>query len=107
LYRINFYVPAEYLETVKNALFEKGAGRLGDYQKCCWQTKGVGQFMPLENSNAFIGETNKLHVEPEYKVEITCPDNCLQAALQTLVDTHPYEEPAYEAYKITTLNDDQ
>ena len=54
-----------------------------------------------------IGEANKLHTEAEYKVEITCPDHCLQAALQALVNTHPYEEPAYEAYKITTLNDDR
>ena len=60
MYKISFYVPENYIEQVKNALFDAGAGRIGDYSHCAWETKGIGQFMPLPGSDAFIGETNRL-----------------------------------------------
>ena len=103
MYRLSFYVPEQYLEQVKNAIFQQGAGVIGNYQHCCWQIKGEGQFMPLENSNPHTGTKHQLHTEPEYKVEMVCPDNCIEAAIKALICSHPYEEPAYEAYKIMTL----
>ena len=102
MYQINFYVPETHLEQVKNALFEQGAGRIGNYSHCAWQTKGQGQYCPLAGSKPFSGEQDKIMHETEYKVEMVCSDDLLPKLLNTLVDVHPYEEPAYQVYKIIT-----
>ncbi len=104
MHLIAFYVPESHLETVKNALFAKGAGRIGNYDCCAWQTKGVGQFRPLGASTPFLGEVDVLHTTKEFKVEMVCSDNNLIDILQELVKIHPYEEPAYHAVKIKTLS---
>lgn len=54
-YKINFYVPESHLEIVKQALFDAGAGRQGDYDQACWQCLGQGQFRPLKGANPSIG----------------------------------------------------
>ncbi|MBI9088577.1 MAG: hypothetical protein JEZ12_05140 [Desulfobacterium sp.] len=105
MYLVSFYVPDSHLETVKTALFKKGAGKLGSYDCCAWQTKGVGQFRALAGSTPFTGNQGKIHREVEYKVDLICNNDIIKAVLMELVDTHPYEEPAYHAVKITTLND--
>ena len=105
MYRISFYVPASHLNEVKQALFALGVGQLGDYEHCAWQTKGQGQFRPLSGSSPFIGTTDTLETTEEYKVEMVCPDALIKHALTTLCEAHPYEEPAYAAYRILTLAD--
>ncbi len=105
MYKLIFYVPASHLEQVKHALFEKGAGRFRNYDQCCWQVMGEGQFRPLQGSRPFLGETDILKETAEYKVEMICADHLIKAVLQTLLDTHPYEEPAYEIYKILTAEE--
>ena len=103
MYRITFYVPETHLDQVKNALFAAGAGRVGNYSHCAWQTKGVGQYCPLEGSRPFKGKHQEIMYTAEYKVEMVCKDALLTNLLKILVEVHPYEKPAYEAYKITTL----
>lgn len=105
MYKLTFYVPASHLEQVKSALFEKGAGRFRNYDHCCWQVLGEGQFRPLKGSRPFLGETGMMKTTPEYKVEMICTEHLIKAALQTLLSTHPYEEPAYEIYKILTAEE--
>ncbi|MGI9286142.1 MAG: NGG1p interacting factor NIF3, partial [Pseudomonadales bacterium] len=56
MFKLCFYVPGENLEAVKSAVFAAGAGRVGDYENCCWQVLGEGQFRPLEGSQPHIGE---------------------------------------------------
>lgn len=60
MYKISVYVPESHVEQVKLALFNAGAGKVGNYTHCSWQIKGEGQFTPLIDSNAFIGEENCL-----------------------------------------------
>lgn len=60
MYKVSFYVPKQDLERVKSALFHAGAGRIGQYFHCAWQTLGEGQFKPLEGSNPSVGELNGL-----------------------------------------------
>ena len=105
MYRITFYVPQTHLETTKQALFNVGVGKIAPYDHCCWQTLGTGQFRPLPGSSPSLGEKNKICTEPEYKVEMVCEDSIILIALETLIKYHPYQKPAYEAYKIITLND--
>ncbi|HAK46326.1 MAG TPA: NGG1p interacting factor NIF3 [Spirochaeta sp.] len=100
MHQLIFFVPETHTEIVKAALFEAGAGRFNDYDSCCWQTLGTGQFRPLENSDAFIGRKGKLEKLSEHRVEMLCRDECLNAAIAALKQVHPYEEPAYYAVKI-------
>lgn len=105
MYRLNFYVPENDLERVKAALFLIGAGKIGNYEKCCWQIKGQGQFLPLQNSNPTIGEIEKIEKLEEVKVEMVCDDDLILKVAETLKKVHPYEEPAYDFVKILTLKD--
>ncbi len=100
MYKLCFFVPETHLEIVKNAVFDTGAGRLGDYDHCCWQTLGQGQFRPLEGSNPFLGSKGLVEQVPEYKVELVCEDHLIEAAIQALVEAHPYEEPAYDVISL-------
>ncbi len=93
--KLEFYVPEESAQTVKNALFNAGAGKIGNYEKCSWETKGTGQFQPMPNSNPTIGEINKLTKIPELKVEMVCKDEIIKDVIQALIKAHPYETPAY------------
>lgn len=103
MYKIAFFVPSEQKELVKNALFEAGAGRYKNYDCCSWEVEGIGQFRPLEGSNPFIGSSDQLERVKEFKVEMICRDELIMKAIEALVESHPYEEPAYEVWKIDTL----
>lgn len=94
-YTLVFYVPETHLEQVKAAVFAAGAGRQGDYQHCCWQVLGQGQFQPLPGATPFIGEQGKLERLPEWRVEMLVSQTVLAAVMQAFRSSHPYEEPAY------------
>lgn len=100
MHKICFYVPESHLEQVKTAMFEAGAGKIGNYDCCCWQTKGEGQFRALDGSNPFLGEKNKIEKVEEYKVEMVCTDDVVTHVVTALKKAHPYEEPAYEVYAL-------
>ena len=95
LYQISFYVPKTHCEQVKKAMFNAGAGILGNYQECSWQVAGEGQFKPLPGSDPFLGQTDELEKVQEYKVEMLCQKEKLEDAIQALKGSHPYEVPAY------------
>ena len=100
LYQISFYVPKNQCEQVKTAMFDAGAGRLENYQECAWQTLGDGQFKPVEGSQPFLGETDKLEKVPEYKVEMLCKSTKIEIVVQALKSSHPYEVPAFSVVKL-------
>ncbi len=102
MYKLGFYVPESHLEVVKDAVFAAGAGRIGDYDHCCWQVRGEGQFRPLEGSEPFIGQSGKVEHVEEYRVELVCPDHCVRAVVEAMVQAHPYEEPAWDLVKLVT-----
>lgn len=100
MYKICFYVPDNTVEIVKQALFSAGAGRIGNYDSCCWQVLGSGQFRPLENSNPAIGKTGEIETVSEYRVEMVCEDKIIKEVIEALRQSHPYEEPAYDIVKL-------
>jgi hypothetical protein len=100
MYKLCFYVPQSHLESVKQALFAVGAGRIGNYDSCCWQVLGQGQFRPLAGSEPFIGNQDVVEVVAEYKVEMVLADNCVANVIACLKSAHPYEEPAYDVWKL-------
>ena len=99
MYKITFYVPEAHLNPVKQAMFDQGAGKIGSYDCCAWQTKGTGQYRPLEGSNPFAGEKNQIANEEEYLVEMVCTDDLIDTVIAALLKTHPYETVAYSAWK--------
>ncbi len=105
MYKIIFFVPESHLEKVKAALFEKGAGRYKDYDCCSWETAGIGQFRPLTGSKPFIGKEYQIEKVSELRVEMLCADEIVKDVLVELINIHPYEEPAYEAYQIFKVSD--
>jgi len=100
MYKICVYVPEKSVENVKQALFDAGAGRIGNYDSCCWQTDGTGQFRPLEGSNPAIGEHNKIERVQEIKIELVCEDDRIAQAVQAIRKAHPYEEPAFDVWRL-------
>ena len=103
MYKICVYVPENSVETVKQALFDAGAGRIGNYDSCCWQTDGIGQFRPLENSNPAIGSLDKVELVREVKIELVCEDELVKGAVQAMRESHPYEEPAFDVWVLTSF----
>ena len=98
--KLCYYVPETHLETTKKALFQAGAGRIGDYADCCWQVEGVGQFRPLAGSSPYLGREGELETVTEYRVEMLCSPATLDAALAALRAAHPYEEPAWDVAEV-------
>ncbi|HTM63802.1 MAG TPA: NGG1p interacting factor NIF3 [Gammaproteobacteria bacterium] len=100
MYKISFYVPSSHVDQVKIAMFEKGAGKIGNYSYCSWQILGEGQFMPIAGSHAFIGEQNQLETVSEFKVEMVCDHAHIKEVIAALRQSHPYEEPAYQVLRL-------
>lgn len=89
------YIPESDLETVKQAMFGAGAGRIGNYDQCCWQTKGKGQFRPLPGANPAVGKHGRLETVDEWKVEMVCEAAQVENVIAAMKKAHPYETPAY------------
>lgn len=103
MYKLAFFVPVAEAEPVKEAVFATGAGRIGDYEACCFQTRGTGQFRPLEGADPHIGRVGDLEQVEELKVELVCEDALIKEALAALKEAHPYEEPAFDVWRLETF----
>ena len=100
MYKICVYVPENFVEKVKSALFDAGAGRLGNYGSCSWQTEGIGQFRPLDGSNPTIGSLGEVERIKEFKIELVCADEFVHGAVSAMKAAHPYEEPAFDVWEL-------
>ena len=100
MYKLNYFVPVDAKEKTKQALFEIGVGRYENYECCSFETLGVGQFKPIAEANPHIGELDKVEKVQEYKVEMVCSDSLIKDAVKALKEAHPYEEVAYEVFRM-------
>lgn len=100
MYKLTFYVPDSHLNIVKSAVFAAGAGQIGDYDACCWQVKGIGQFRPKAGAQPFVGQVDALEQLEEWRVEMVLADQYLSAVIAALRQAHPYEEPAFDVVAI-------
>ena len=94
------FVPKENIEEVKQALFNVGAGSLGNYSNCSFSSQGIGTFKGNENSNPIVGQKNQLESVTETKLEVTYEKQVQSIVLKALFKSHPYEEVAYEIYTL-------
>ncbi|CAK7212952.1 hypothetical protein SCUCBS95973_001634 [Sporothrix curviconia] len=105
-YQLSFYVPLPNLEACKAAIFAAGAGRYpgnGNYTEVCYTivTGGVGQFRPGEGANPHIGAVGELETVEEAHVETLCVgEDVARRAVAALKEAHPYEEVAYQVFKM-------
>lgn len=102
--KLTTYVPKNEAEQLRAALFEAGAGTIGNYNNCSFNVEGYGTFNGNENSNPSIGEPGTTHTEVETKITVTFPKHLESQILKTLFKTHSYEEVAYEVITIENKN---
>ncbi len=100
MYKLVVYVPATHLQGIKQALFDAGAGRIGDYDQCSWQVLGTGQFRPLAGSDPFVGKTGQVESVDEYRLEMVVDDQLVEPVIDALYRAHPYEEPAFDCWQL-------
>ena len=106
LLKLVTFVPDDHLEKVRDALFEAGAGAIGNYDKCSFGTQGTGTFRGGEEANPYIGEVGEFHFEKETRIETIVPRHLKNNVINTLLKTHPYEEVAYDIYPLENILQD-
>ncbi len=94
--KLSVIVPNTHADIVKVALFNAGAGQLGNYESCSFSTKGEGSFKALDGASPFVGDIMEYHIEPETRIDVILPRWLRHKVETAMIDAHPYEEPAYE-----------
>lgn len=100
LQKLVVFVPEDYAVQVREALGNAGAGNIGNYSHCTFNSNGIGTFLPKEGTNPFIGEKGRLEQVSEVKVESIFSSSIQSKVLNALIKSHPYEEPAYDIYSL-------
>jgi hypothetical protein len=98
--KLVWFVPAEALDATRDAVFDAGAGRIGDYERCSWYTAGTGTFLGGEGTEPAVGDSGREEHVPELRVETVVPAHLLEDVVAALGRAHPYEEPAYDVYAL-------
>lgn len=99
-FKLVWFVPREALDATREAVFAAGAGRIGDYEHCSWYTEGTGTFLGGAGTSPSVGMPGREERVAELRVETVVPDDRLDAVVAALRAAHPYEEPAYDAYRL-------
>ncbi len=94
------FIPAEHASKVQQAVFEAGAGHIGNYDSCGYSLDGTGSFRGNESSNPFVGEKGQVHFEKETRFETIFPAHLQGKIINALLSAHPYEEVAYDIYPL-------
>lgn len=102
-YKMVVFIPKDHLEKVKRALYKKGAGNYKNYSHSGFYLPGKGNFKPLKDSEPYLGKKNKLNEVEEYRFETIVAAENLNKVIRELLQVHPYEEPAWDLYKIKNL----
>jgi hypothetical protein len=95
-----YFVPEDALHATRDAVFAAGGGRIGDYERCSWYTRGTGTFLAREGAEPAIGRVGEEEHVEECRVEMVVPEEHLRAAVDALREAHPYEEVAVDVYPL-------
>ena len=98
------FVPVEFAENIRSAIFNAGGGHISNYSECSFNTAGQGTFKPGEGTNPFTGKRGIRHTEEEIKMEMIFPAWQEKAILAAMIDAHPYEEVAYDIVQLGNQN---
>ncbi len=99
-YKLVVYVPLTHVDEVRAAISGAGAGSIGNYSDCTFQSPGIGTFKPGPGTQPFIGQTGKLEQVDESRLETICPEPFLKSVIEAMLQAHPYEEVAYDVFKL-------
>ena len=102
--KLTTYAPQESADKVRTALFKAGAGNIGNYDYCSYNTEGFGTYRGNENSNPVIGEKGKFHAEKETFISVIFEKHLEMKILAALFEMHPYEEVAYDIVPLDNTN---
>ena len=100
LMKVVTFVPETHAETLRKALFKAGAGHIGHYSACSFTAEGFGTFLAEENTHPYVGEPGLLHTEKEVRIETVFPAFKQTAVIHAILSAHPYEEPAFDFYRL-------
>ncbi len=104
LNKLAVFVPLAFADTLRQALFNAGAGNIGNYSEASFNTQGTGTFKGNDLSNAFVGEKNVQHHEAETKIEVLFENHLTAQILQAMRENHPYQEIAYDIYALNNTH---
>jgi dinuclear metal center YbgI/SA1388 family protein len=104
LVKLSVFVPTVNAEEVRLAMFNAGAGQVGNYDWCSYNVEGTGTFRAGEGTSPHVGELGKIHLEPETKIEVIVPKPILGKVLKAMLSKHPYEEVAYDIFDVKKPN---
>ncbi len=100
LKKLYTFVPVSTADKVRHAIFDAGAGHIGNYEECSFNAEGFGTFKGGMNTDPYVGKPGELHKEKEIKVEIIFPAWLEERIIKSLLAAHPYEEVAYDIIKL-------
>ncbi len=103
LLKLVTFVPKLHAYGVREALFEAGAGHIGNYDACSFNVEGIGTFRGNEDAHPFVGQPGVLHSESEVRLEVILPVYLKHKVVEALIQSHPYEEPAYDLFPLQNV----
>lgn len=104
LKKLVVFVPKTHQEQVREAIFNAGAGKIGNYDQCSFNTEGTGTFRANNQANPFVGEKGEQHQEQEVKIEVVFPAYLERKIIAEMLQAHPYEEVAYDVFSLTNTH---
>ena len=104
LVKLVTFVPKQHVEKVREAMFNAGAGHIGNYDACSYNSEGYGSFRANSQASPFVGEINKTHYETETRIEVIVPQYIQNKVVVSMIKAHPYEEPAYDIIPLLNIN---
>ncbi|MBI9070963.1 MAG: Nif3-like dinuclear metal center hexameric protein [Melioribacteraceae bacterium] len=102
--KVVVFVPADSVKNVADSIFNAGGGIIGEYQKCSFQSAGIGTFEGSDNSNPVVGKKNLFEKTTEIRLEVLVNKWNLNKVISAIKDSHPYEEPAFDIYSVQNIN---
>ena len=103
LRKLEVYVPKNHADELQNALFLVGAGEVGEYKNCSFQTEGIGTFLPSKNAKPVIGKSGKQERVEEVKIEVVFPKDIERRLILEMKKAHPYDEIAHQIYILDNI----
>ncbi len=103
--KLAVFVPISHAEQLRKALFEAGAGNIGNYDQCSFNSTGLGSFRAGEDTTPFVGKKGTIHYEEEIKIETIFPKHLQTKIINSMLKTHPYQEVAFDIYNLENKSD--
>ncbi|MES2589345.1 MAG: Nif3-like dinuclear metal center hexameric protein [Bacteroidota bacterium] len=107
LFKVVVFVPKDYVSKLEKAMFQAGAGKIGNYEECNFESEGIGSFKPMEGAEPFEGKIGNRTKSEEIKLEFLVTQHRLSAVIHAMDETHPYEEVAHDIIPLKNKNQDE